>query len=1178
VGKILKSVAVVIVLLSWCLSVHSQGTTSKGTEFWTAYMGNTNPPVTGQPQPSVMVLYITSDVNTSGVVNLADGSFSQAYTVNANKITIINIPSNAFLSIQGVFKKGIHITALEPVAVYAHIFAENSSGATLLLPVSTLGRDYYTINYTQQANEPNSYSEFMVIATEDNTTVNITPAAALLDGKQAATTFQVTLNKGEVYQGQANTDLTGTRITSVSAGTNTCTKIAVFSGSGRVYIGCTPVKSNGQLINNSSDNLFQQVYPTASWGKNYITVPLKGRGYDIFRVVLSTPSTIVKVNGTLINAADFINGSYYEFSSTATNIITANKPIQVVQYAVTEGDNITCGVNANDIGDPEMIYLTPLEQTIDHVTLYSASNYAILKSFINVIIKTSAVPSFMIDGKHYSAFTTIPGNTVYSYAQIPVSSGSSHVINAGTGFNAIAYGFGDKESYGYAAGTNLQDLNSFVALQQPGSTILQANGCTGILYNLVLTLPYVPISLTWDLKNGTAPITLNNPSYTTVQKDGGTLYLFTYPGKPAMYKIGNYTALATVISPNVDICNQLQQYKLDYKVSDPPIADFMFSDACLGDGTAFTDNSTIYATTSAWLWDFGDGQTSNLQNPVHNYSEAGKYTVNMTITDIDGCTSTKSLPVTIYPKPTAGFAIKGPACINNPAIFTDRSAISEGNIIKWVWDFGDGDIETFTAPTPTVSHTYTKLGTNTVTLTVTSDNDCISPVFSLPVTVNPLPIADFSLPDICQSDAFAQFTNKSTIADNTEADFTYLWNFGDPNANASNPNTSTQKNPKHIYTNAADYNVTLTVQSKYGCSYTKTQQFTVNGANPVASFTIENNNSCSSDAVIFNENSSVDFGNITRLVWYFDYNNNPTDSTVYTRENMPADRKYSHSYGIFNTGNTQNHEVRLVAYSGNSVASCSNIKDAIVTQIVNPVVTLVPVNDICQGANPIQLTADTKGFKGTGVYGGPGVSPTGIFNPAIAGPGTATVNYTFTSNGCSYTTSKQINVIADPTVTVDAVVNMLEGDPITLKASATGNSLTYKWTPSTGLNHDNILNPVVNAIDNTTYTLTVTSADNCTAQASVKLLVKKKLVIPNAFTPNGDGINDTWKIKYIENYPGCTVDIFNRFGEKLYSSVNYMVEWDGTYKGSYLPAGTYYYIIDPKNGRTTVSGSVTIIR
>jgi gliding motility-associated-like protein len=84
--------------------------------------------------------------------------------------------------------------------------------------------------------------------------------------------------------------------------------------------------------------------------------------------------------------------------------------------------------------------------------------------------------------------------------------------------------------------------------------------------------------------------------------------------------------------------------------------------------------------------------------------------------------------------------------------------------------------------------------------------------------------------------------------------------------------------------------------------------------------------------------------------------------------------------------------------------------------------------------------------------------------------------------------------------------------------------------------------------------------------------------IPNAFTPNGDGINDNWDLKYIEYYPNCTVDIYNRYGEKLYSSIGYATPWNGKYKGEDLPAGTYYYIINPKNGTAVVAGYVAIIR
>jgi gliding motility-associated-like protein len=91
-------------------------------------------------------------------------------------------------------------------------------------------------------------------------------------------------------------------------------------------------------------------------------------------------------------------------------------------------------------------------------------------------------------------------------------------------------------------------------------------------------------------------------------------------------------------------------------------------------------------------------------------------------------------------------------------------------------------------------------------------------------------------------------------------------------------------------------------------------------------------------------------------------------------------------------------------------------------------------------------------------------------------------------------------------------------------------------------------------------------------------LTGQSLAIPNTFTPNGDGINDTWDIKDMIAYPTGTVDIFDRYGVKVYSSTGYGTAWDGTYKGSKVPIGTYYYIIDLKNNQKAVAGNITVIR
>jgi hypothetical protein len=312
-----------IFLLFFNKTEAQSGNSNIGTEFWTGYMVH----ISGAgSNGSQMILYIASDVATTGTVSITDNSFTSIpFSVVPNVATLVTIPSAAYLgATNGSQLKGIHIVSANPIAVYAHIYANAVSGATLLLPVNTMANDYYSLNYTQLSNSVPSYSSFMVIATEDNTMVEITPSAALIDGSKANVKIPITLMKGQVYQGLSGTDLTGTHIASVAGSSgSSCKKIAVFSGSNKIYIG---------KPNISSDNLFQQVYPTASWGKNYITVPLKSRNYDVFRIVLSDPATTVMLNGLVVPLSSFTNGLYYDFTTLAlpvtSNVITADKPIQ----------------------------------------------------------------------------------------------------------------------------------------------------------------------------------------------------------------------------------------------------------------------------------------------------------------------------------------------------------------------------------------------------------------------------------------------------------------------------------------------------------------------------------------------------------------------------------------------------------------------------------------------------------------------------------------------------------------------------------------------------------------------------------------------------------------------------------------------------------------------------------
>jgi gliding motility-associated-like protein len=155
---------------------------------------------------------------------------------------------------------------------------------------------------------------------------------------------------------------------------------------------------------------------------------------------------------------------------------------------------------------------------------------------------------------------------------------------------------------------------------------------------------------------------------------------------------------------------------------------------------------------------------------------------------------------------------------------------------------------------------------------------------------------------------------------------------------------------------------------------------------------------------------------------------------------------------------------------------------------------------------------------------------------------------------------------------------MLSGGQTKLLGSGNGNNISYLWTPNVAIDSNYIPQPTVKPTDDIYYTLIITSIDGCKSSDEVFVKVLKAPVIPNIFSPNGDGIHDRWEIAYLESYPGCTVEVYNRYGQLIYHSIGYDRPWDGTVNGKPVNVGTYYYIVDPKNGRRKVAGYVDIIR
>lgn len=214
---------------------------------------------------------------------------------------------------------------------------------------------------------------------------------------------------------------------------------------------------------------------------------------------------------------------------------------------------------------------------------------------------------------------------------------------------------------------------------------------------------------------------------------------------------------------------------------------------------------------TAWSWNFGNGNTSSLKNPVATYFTPGTYTVTLTVTNANGKnTLTRSQYITVYASPSVNFgALQTSGCFPLKTQFSDSSSAGSGNnIASWLWDFGDGTTSNLENPL----HTYTTAGNFTIILKVTNDKGCTK-VLSKPnfVKVTPGVLAGFTntQPVVCRPPATIAFTNTTTGS----GALTYNWDFGDGNS-------SVQKSPLNTYNTAGTYTVTLIATSSNGCADT----------------------------------------------------------------------------------------------------------------------------------------------------------------------------------------------------------------------------------------------------------------------------------------------------------------------------------------------------------------------
>lgn len=520
------------------------------------------------------------------------------------------------------------------------------------------------------------------------------------------------------------------------------------------------------------------------------------------------------------------------------------------------------------------------------------------------------------------------------------------------------------------------------------------NACEGVPVNFVNTSQIVPGQVyqwLWDYGDGTTSAAASAAhQYTT----GGTFNVSLKLISPA--------GCTDSISHQVTIYGQ-------------PNADFHVDPLCNDSVLVPTNNSTISNGVITYQWDFGDGTPIDTQaNPSHTYSQSGGYNITL-IASSPGCTDTFTDPENIILGIDMHFT-GTTTCLGQQTLFTDASINTSGSaVLSYNWDFGDGGIDSGTA----VSHTYNADGSYNVTLVVYHGSGCYDTLVR-PQFVNPLPVADFTAPDLCNSGAETPVNNSSISAGNIN----YQWNFGDATA------TVTGQNPTHTYAMSGNYNIELIATSDSTCADTTTQ------------------------SVIVIKGTTIDFSAPAvcdgATMSFTDQTTNPFNTTVNSYNwsfgdgNTATQQNTTHTYSTFGT-----YSVQLMLDYGNN---CADSITKTVTVNENPVAAFT-VADIC---NDSVVAPNNTSTNSTGVptyqwsFGDATATVTGQ-NPThtYALTNSYTIQLIATSSGgCADTTTNPVMVIigthidfSAPDVCDGAAMNFT--DQTTNPYSTTINS--YSW-------------------------------------------------------------------------------------------------------------------------------------
>lgn len=422
---------IALILLFVCGTAMAQITT-KGKDFWLGFTEN-------EFVPGLSIeVYITTEERATVQLSNPLGTFRNTKVVNPGETSLVILPSELMPLLEGKNDFGVHITSDADISVFALNKRTLSADATVILPTAALDTEYYVMAHVKQDTLTNEAREsnMLIVATQDNTQIEVVPSADTFEGLKAGVTENIILNAGETYHIKSTGDLTGTFVRSIVGADRICKKIAVFGGNKLTNVGSCGA---------TRDHLMAQMFPLSSWGDDFLFVPYDSRkGGDYVKILASVDGTRVQVSGMSVIELDA--GEFY-VNETLEGVrsIKSNQPVSIGQFSRSQGcDEVP--------SDPFMVIMTPLGQGIKSINFSALPTLNALIHHLTLVTSKDNLENIELDGVDITDQFVIVGES--AYATLIFSLGN-HVLTSENGVIPYVYAFGDEESFGYVAGATL---------------------------------------------------------------------------------------------------------------------------------------------------------------------------------------------------------------------------------------------------------------------------------------------------------------------------------------------------------------------------------------------------------------------------------------------------------------------------------------------------------------------------------------------------------------------------------------------------------------------------------------------------------------------------------------------------------------------------------------------------